>query len=90
MNGKIRAKIVNGALVPLEPLGIEEGVVVELRLCVDSASAPKDEPDKAKFRVTPNHSALLPGMDDPKRMHHILEDEDIEHYLRVQEFGRGA
>ena len=32
MSDKIKAKIVNGALVPLEPLGIEEGANVVFKL----------------------------------------------------------
>ena len=123
MTDKIKAKIVNGALVPLEPLGIEEGANVVFKLVSqappgvepsmqDYTGAPetkppseideepfteehlekerKEERNRCKFRVIPNHSALMPGMDDPKRMKQLLEDEDIEHYLNVQEFGRGT
>ena len=124
MSKKMKAKIVNGALVPLEPLGIEEGanVVFELIAKAPPGVEPSmrdyigaretklpsetdeelyikehlekerrtEERNRSEFRVIPNHSALLPGMDDPKRMKQLLEDEDIEHYLNVQEFGRGT
>ena len=84
MTTKVRARYANGVLTPLEPLDLEEGAEVELTLKVNSAA------DKAEFRVIPNHSGFLPGMDDPKRMKLLLEEEDIEHYLRVQEFGKGT
>ena len=124
MTRKIRARIVNGALVPLEPLGIEEGANVVFELI--AKAPPGVEPsmrdyvrkpetklpseideelfieeylekerrieghNRREFRVIPNHSGLLPGMDDPKKMKQLLEDEDIEHFLRVQEVGRGT
>ena len=90
MSVKVRAYYLNGVFTPLEPLDLEEGAVVELSLNADLALYPKDKPEKAEFRVKPNHSAFLPGMDDPKRMKQLLEDEDIEHFLRVQEFGKGT
>ena len=43
------------------------------------------EPDRAKFRVAPNHSELVPGMDDPKALKQLLDDEDVERYLRLRE-----
>lgn len=46
---------------------------------------PVDSPaDAEEFRVVPNRSGLQPGMDDPGAMKQLLEDEDIEHYLRAQ------
>jgi predicted DNA-binding antitoxin AbrB/MazE fold protein len=88
MTRKIRARYANGVLTPDEPLDLEEGAVVEL----DIQTAPDHETnaDKAKFQVIPNNSALMPGMEDPKKMKQLLEDEEIEHFLRVQEFGRGT
>ena len=90
MTMTVNAKYANGVLTPLEPLDLEEGA--EVILNIEAATSPdsKQETVKRKFRVIPNHSGLLPGMDDPKRMKQLLEDEDIEHYLRVQEFGRGT
>lgn len=124
MNEKIRARIVNGALVPLEPLGIEEGANVVFKLISKAPPGVEpsmrdyvgktdtklpseideelfieeyleeerkiDERNRAEFRVIPFHSEFLPGMDDPKKMKQLLEDEDIEHFLRVQENGRGT
>ncbi|MDE2785412.1 MAG: hypothetical protein OXL37_01975 [Chloroflexota bacterium] len=46
------------------------------------------EPDRAKFRVVPNHSELAPGMDDPKALKQLLDDEDVERYLRLRERGK--
>ena len=46
---------------------------------------PVDSPaDAEEFRVVPNRSGLQPGMDDPGAMKQLLDDEDIEHYLRAQ------
>lgn len=124
MNGKIRARIVNGALVPLEPLGIEEGANVVFRLIAKAPPGVEpsirdyvgntdtklpseideelfieeylekerkiDERNRSEFRVVPFHNEFLPGMEDPKRMKQLLDDEDVEHFLRVQEFGRGT
>ena len=124
MSQKIRAKIVNGALVPLEPLGIEEGANVVFQLVAKAPPGVEpsmrdyigahetklpseideepfieehlekerriEERNRNSFRVVPFHSEFLPGMDDPKRMKQLLEDEDIEHFLRVQKYGRGT
>ena len=87
---KVKAKYANGVLTPFEPLDLEEGAVVELSLEVDAPPDPQQKSEKTKFRVVPNHSGFLPGLEDPKRMKQLLEDEDIEHFLRVQEFGRGT
>ncbi len=87
---KVRARFANGVLTPLEPLELEEGAVVILSLESIATSEQKHESEKTKFRVIPNHSGFLPGMDDPKKMKQLLEEEDIEHFLRVQEFGRGT
>ena len=49
---------------------------------------PTDSPaDAEAFRVVPIRGALKPGMDDPQAMKQLLEDEDVEHYLRVQANG---
>ena len=90
MTRKIKARIVNGALVPLEPLGIEEGAEVELDITSAHALNRERNSAKPKFRVVPFHSAFLPGMNDPKKMKQLLEDDDIEHFLRVQKYGRGT
>ena len=38
--------------------------------------------------LVPNDSGLLPGMDDPNAMKQLLEDEDVERYLRLQGCGK--
>ena len=86
----VKAKYANGVLILLEPLDLEEGAEVVLNIETAPAPNSKQEAAKRKFRVIPNHSGLLPGMDDPKRMKQLLEDEDIEHCLKVQEFGTGT
>ena len=86
----VNAKYANGVLTPLETLDLEEGAEVVLN--IETATSPNSQQEtvKREFRVIPNYSGLLPGMDDPKRMKQLLEDEDVEHYLKVQEFGRGT
>ena len=42
-------------------------------------------PAKKEFSVIPNDSGLAAGMDDPGALKQLLEDEDIEHYLRVRD-----
>ncbi len=37
-----------------------------------------------EFQLIPNRSALEPGMDDPKAMKQLLEDEDTEFHFRAQ------
>lgn len=46
------------------------------------------EPDRVEFRVAPNHSELAPGMDDPKALKQLLDDEDVERYLRLRKRGK--
>ena len=38
-----------------------------------------------EFRLAPNQSGLRPGMDDPTILKQLLEDEDMERYLRSQD-----
>ena len=100
---EVRARYSNGALTLLDPVDLEEGTEVTLTLEGSLAAGkltlrgkltvtpgPIGEVSKSEFRVVPFHSEFLPGMDDPKRMKQILDDEDIEHFLRVQENGRGT
>jgi predicted DNA-binding antitoxin AbrB/MazE fold protein len=85
---RVSAKYANGMLTPLEPLNLEEGTVVVLD--IEMTASPKEKTDNSKFRVIPFHSEFLPGMDDPKKMKQLLEDEDIEHFLRVRDHGKGT
>lgn len=41
-------------------------------------------PDRREVCVVPNDSGLAVDMDDPKALKRLLEDEDVEHYLRLQ------
>ena len=90
MTQTVNAKYANGVLTPLEPLDLEEGAEVVLN--IETATSPDSQQKtvKGEFRVVPFHSEFLPGMDDPKRMKQLLDDEDVEHFLKVQEYGRGT
>ncbi|MYA49382.1 MAG: type I restriction endonuclease subunit R [Caldilineaceae bacterium SB0670_bin_27] len=48
----------------------------------EAARVPEVSPPD--FRLVPNRSTLKPGMDDPKAMKQVLEDEDTERHLRAQ------
>ena len=102
---EVRARYSNGAFTLLDPIPIdlEEGTEVTLsidgtlaagqstvsgRLIVTPAT--DGEAPKPEIRVVPIHSEFLPGMDGPKRMKQLLDDEDVEHFLRVQKYGRGT
>ena len=100
---EIRARYSNGTLTLLDPVDLAEGT--EVMLTLDGALAAGQptvrgqltvapgrvgEAPKSKFRVVPFNSEFLPGMDDPKQMKQLLDSEDIEHFLRVQEYGRGT
>ena len=100
---EIRARYSNGTLTLIDPVDLEEGT--EVMLTLDGALVAGQpivrgqltvvpsrvgEAPKSEFRVVPFHSEFLPGMDDPKQMKQLLDDEDIEHFLRVQEYGRGT
>lgn len=37
------------------------------------------------FQLVPNQSKLQEGMDDPKNMKQLLDDNEVEHYLRSQD-----
>lgn len=38
-----------------------------------------------EFQLVPNQSGLFPGMEDPKAMKQLLEDEDTGHYLSTRQ-----
>ena len=100
---EVRARYTNGTLALLDPVNLEDGT--EMVLTLDGVLAagqptvrgqlsvtpsPISEASRSEFKVVPFHSEFLPGMEDPKRMKQILDDEDIEHFLRVQERGQGT
>jgi len=51
---------------------------------VDDVQPTGSPPDAEEFQLVPNRSTLEPGMDDPKAMKQVLEDEDTELHLRTQ------
>ena len=89
---EVRARYTNGTLTFLDPVDLEEGTEVVLTLDgtlsagqptvrgqLTVTPGPVGEAPKSQFRVVPFHSEFLPGMDDPKQMKQLLDDEDIEH-----------
>ena len=78
----VNARFTNGALTPLEPLDLPEGILVELNIrTLDDAGpdAPAQAVAKTEFRVVPNHGGLAPGVDagNLKDVIHDLEDEEF-------------
>ncbi|MCY4546024.1 MAG: hypothetical protein OXD39_12365, partial [Gemmatimonadetes bacterium] len=43
------------------------------------------EAQESDFQLVPNQSDLQEGMDEPKSMKQLLEDKDVDHYLRSQD-----
>ena len=82
---KIKAKYANGVLIPLEPLNLEEGAVVELDIGVVAPSPPLPErtADESKFQVIPRQSTVV---DKYQNMlpSHIDEELFIEEYLEKE------
>ena len=100
---EVRARYSNGTLTLLDPVDLEEGTEVVLtlegtlaagrptvRVQLTVIPGSVGEAPKSQFQVVPFHSEFVPGMDDPKRMKQLLEDEDIEHFIRVQKYGKGT
>lgn len=76
----VNARFTNGALMPLEPLDLPEGVLVELNIQTLDATGPDTPADaaaKTEFRVVPNQSGLAPGVttDNLKDIINEMEDE---------------
>ena len=76
MTDKIKAKIVNGALVPLEPLGIEEGANVVFLLV--SKAPPGVEPSMRDY--TGARETKLPSEidEEPFIEEHLEKERGIE------------
>ena len=51
---------------------------------VDDMEPVNSPADAEEFQLVPNRSALEPGMDEPKAMKQVLEDEDTHFHLRTQ------
>ena len=71
MIAKVKAKYLNGAMMPLEPLDLEEGreVVVTIEDGVGAATP------KPAFRVVPNNSGFAPGVDSAKIKQFLYEGD---------------
>ena len=72
MTTRVKAKFTNGHIVPLEPLDIEEGA--ELSVAIDLV------PHDARPEESELHAVRFD--DDPKRLKSILDEMDVEDYLR--------
>ncbi len=80
MKQTIKAKYVNGALEPLEPLDLDENKVV--LVTVDELPLPERlEPERA-FRVKPFPGGFAPGF-DPANLKSLLGEMDDEKFLRT-------
>ncbi len=75
---KVKARYAKGVLTPLEPLKLEEGVVVELNIELTKSQGKGHSP---KFRVVPVSGGFTLGV-DPNNLKQFLNDEDDERYLR--------
>lgn len=72
MSKKIKAKIINGALVPLEPLGIEEGANVVFELI---AKAPPGVEPSMRDYVSALETKLPSEIDEELFVKECLENE---------------
>ena len=75
---KVRAKYANGVLTPLEPLGFEEGAVVELR--VEAEPAQDLYGAISETQDVLEHICQLPD-DDSKKYKMLLDAKDIQVFL---------
>ena len=66
---QFKARFANGVLTPLLPLDFEEGEIILLHI------GPPPPPGELPKPVIADP--------DPKALKRFLEEEDIEHYLRV-------
>ena len=82
MDKTANARFVNGVFATLEPVDFLEGTLVVLSIEATTIQGP--EAAKPANKIIPNHSALLPGMDDPKKIKQLLKDEEVEGYLNRQ------
>ena len=78
MTKTVEARFANGVFTPLERVDFQEGAPVVLN--IDAAGVKKPESAESGSMIIPNHSGLPPGIDDPKRLKQMLDDEDVEHY----------
>ena len=76
MAKKLRAKFTNGVLTPLEKLDLEEGA--EVVLYIDSETN-----DESAFRVVPNRSGFVDGIDESR-----LNTQELLHGGQEQDAAR--
>ena len=76
MAKKLRAKFTNGVLKPLEKLDLEEGA--EVVLYIDSETN-----DESAFRVVPNRSGFVDGIDESR-----LNTQELLHGGQEQDAAR--
>ena len=79
MKQTIKAKYVNGALQPLEPLALDENHVV--LVTVDELPSPERPEPQRTFRVKPFPGGFAPGV-DPANLKDLLKERDDEKFLR--------
>ncbi len=76
MAKKLRAKFSNGVLTPLDKLDLEEGT--EVMLYIDSETN-----DESAFRVVPNRSGFVDGIDESR-----LNTQELLHGGQEQDAAR--
>ena len=76
MAKKLRAKFSNGVLTPLDKLDLEEGT--EVMLYIDSETN-----DESAFRVVPNRSGFVDGIDESR-----LNTQELLHGGEEQDAAR--
>lgn len=80
MKQTIRARYVNGALEPLEPLELEENNVV--LVTVDELPHTEWAKPARTFRVNPFPGGFAHGV-DPSKLKDLLGEMDLEGFLRT-------
>ena len=80
MTKTIKAKYANGVITPLEPLDLPDDTVVLLTF----EELPADEPESLG---APYVEEPLIDLSDPRALKKLLDDQDVEKYLRS--VGRG-
>ncbi len=89
MTQKIKARFTNGALVPLEPLGIEEGASVVFVLA--AKAPPGAEPSAGDYQGAAGDGGFIPETEPktPSQMDEELSiEEDLEKDGRIQKSNR--
>ena len=78
MKQTIKARFVNGALQPLEPLNLAENNVV--LVTVDELLHPERKEHQRTFRVKPFPGGFAPGV-DPANLKDLLGEMDDDRFL---------